>query len=169
MLCQGHFGQSFVAVKVIQPDVSGGSQYNDASIAAVDQSTVAAVIDEIDVLARLDHCNVVRLVGVCCSAGPPYYIVTDECGDLGGSCQGGGGGGGTLRDWLKRSSSSGGDELAGTTDRRRLLIDICLQATAAVAYLHGFRYVVHRAIKTHSFVVCRQQVSRTLYSLAVCV
>jgi len=78
--------------------------------------------NEVNILSRLDHANVTRLVGYVV-ASQPFLIVTRlttvEC----------------LRDYLRRNAST----IASHTTSQSPLLQICRQMSNAVAYLAAHR------------------------------
>ena len=78
--------------------------------------------NEIEILSRLDHGNIVRLVGYV-AASRPFLIVTRRLTV------------GCLRDYLRRSSMIASDATA-----QSLLLKVCRQMTSAIAYLAARRY-----------------------------
>lgn len=117
--CVGEYKSKTVAVKVLQTppaDVSGED----------------SVLDEIKVLMRLSHANVIRLVGVCLVTRP-YLLLTEHSSR------------GNLRDCLKANVIP--------TQSSTALLSLCLQAVQAVCYLESQRYILHRNLAASKFIV----------------
>lgn len=110
-----------VAVKVMQDD----NEFSDYALQQL-------ILNEIHLMIQLNHCNVIKLIGVSCSTRP-YFIVTENSYD------------GSLKDCL-RKGALGNSNL-------QVLLDVCIQTAAAVAYLHSFHYILHRDLAARNFVV----------------
>lgn len=93
-----------------------------------DEGTLLAVKRELQVMTRVDHPHVLRLIGLC-TASHPLRLVLEHCA------------GGTLFDLLHNCW----DIPLTWKQRLRILVDI----SSGMAYLHGFRkQIIHRDLKS---------------------
>lgn len=105
-----------------------GSTVAVKEVDVCDESTLLAVKRELQVMTRVDHPHVLRLVGLC-SSSYPLRLVLEFCA------------GGTLFDLLHNCW----DIPLNWTQRLQILLDI----SSGMAYLHGFRkQVIHRDLKS---------------------
>ena len=88
-------------------------------------------LNEMVVLKELKHPNIIKLVGVSFSERPLYIVV--EHPTLG-----------TLKECLKNGT------IPTSTDQ---LMDVCMQAVAAMCHLERYRFILHRNISANSFQV----------------
>ena len=88
-----------------------------------------AIAEEITLIKQLSHPNILKFHGV---------MVTSEIGLVLESMQDG-----DLSQWLISNKDLSHD----------IRIDICQQATSAVRYLHNKRWILHREIAAHNFLV----------------
>ena len=94
-------------------------RYDGQRVTAEDEDDF---FNEVDILSRLDHVNIIRLIGYVV-ASRPFLIVTHLQTV---SC---------LRDYLLHASTTSSDAAA-----RSPLLQLCRQMTSAVAYLAARRY-----------------------------
>lgn len=105
-----------------------GSLVAVKEVDVADEGTLLAVKRELQVMTRVDHPHVLRLIGLC-SVSHPLRLVLELCA------------GGTLFDLLHNCW----DIPLSWKQRLRILVDI----SSGMAYLHGFRkQIIHRDLKS---------------------
>ena len=119
VVCAGLYHKLPVAVKVLQS--------SDASIADQDD-----FIEEAKNLMLLKNENIVRILGVSCTA-LPFFLVTEYVTK------------GNLRDCL-RDNRIPSDDLD-------TLFALCIQLTAAMNYLEGLRFMLHRDLAARNCLI----------------
>lgn len=127
VICEGRFGSLYLATLYRQQKAMV-RLFQRESIKENEDDFLSEAL----VLMKVNHKNIIKLIGVCFKTRP-YYIVFENFGS------------GTLKDVLSYGSLP--------LDRNEVYYDICLQMTAALVYLESLNFVLHRDVSSSNFLI----------------
>eukprot|EP00940_MAST-03C_sp_MAST-3C-sp2_P003613 g3613.t1 len=121
--------------------VTGGSQTVASGAEAVN------ILDEIEILKKLDHPNIVKLIDVYIVKDKSVYMFLSYCN------------GGTLKDLIKGTK--------GGFLPEQNVIEIARELLSAVWYIHS-KGICHRDIKLENILLRRREKQKFPYSIVLC-
>lgn len=120
-ICIGAYNDQRVSIEVFESEVKNCVNNKDKE---------DAFVEMISIVGKLEHSNIIKMIGVSCQNHPCYFIL--EMPPMG-----------TLAKFLKS-----GQNIAMTT-----MLDVCCQMSAALSHLASKTYIIHRNVNCGSFVV----------------